>query len=166
MLYRGDTVPDSLSKTNITAKMDLRIRTSSAPMDYSMTEFAKECTSRKYYLDKLKLVLLSKLHFNSLLKNLKCTPTGLYVPFMQIMGFDCHLLHLVLVKPKHYMLVNIFTFSYPVTKAQVNEGGIEQLINVLSYIKVACRDYCSQYSQLNYLYIIIEIYFGDNGSNW
>ncbi|KAG2211460.1 hypothetical protein INT46_000284, partial [Mucor plumbeus] len=131
----GDTVPGSLSKTNITSKMDLRVSASSAPLDYSLTEFAKECTSQKYYLDKLKLVLVSKLHLNSLLKNLKSTQTDLYVPFMQIMGFDCHLLHLVLVKPKHYMLVNVVTFSYPVTRTQINEGGIEQLINVLSYIK-------------------------------
>lgn len=121
--------------------MDLRVSASSAPLDYSLTEFAKECTSQKYYLDKLKLVLVSKLHLNSLLKNLKSTQTDLYVPFMQIMGFDCHLLHLVLVKPKHYMLVNVVTFSYPVTRTQINEGGIEQLINVLSYIKVACHNY-------------------------
>lgn len=127
MLYRGDTVPDSPSKTNITSKMDLRIRTSLVPMDYSTAEFTKGCTSRKYYLDKLKLVLVSKLHLNSLLKNLKCTPTKLYIPVLQIMESDCHLLLLVLIKPKHYMLVNIVTFSYPVTKAQVNESGIEQL---------------------------------------
>lgn len=105
---------------------------------------------------------MSKLHLNSLLKNIKCTPTDLYVPVLQVVGFDCHLLHLVLVKPIHYMLVNVVIFSYPVTKTQVNEGEIEQLINVLSYIKVVCRDYYSQYSQLNYLYIIIEICFGDD----
>lgn len=57
------------------------------------------------------------------------------MPFMQIMGFDCHLLHLVLVQSKQYMVVNVATFSYPATKSQVNEGGIEKLVNVLSYIK-------------------------------
>lgn len=122
--------------------MDLRATSSSAPIDYSITEFAKECTSRKYYQDKLKLVLVSKFHLNSLVKNLKVEPTELYDPFMQIMGFDCHLLHLVLVKPKQYMLVNVSTFSYPVTKATVREGGIEQLINTLFYIKVLYNGCC------------------------
>lgn len=63
-------------------------------------------------------------------------PTDLYVPFMQVIGFECHLLHLVLVKPKHYMLIKIATISYPVTVSQINEGGIEQIINVLTYVKV------------------------------
>ncbi|KAI9010929.1 hypothetical protein CLU79DRAFT_710181, partial [Phycomyces nitens] len=119
-----DTVPGSLSKVNITSKMDLRITTASTSLDCSITEFAKECTARKYYHDKLKLVLVSKLHLNSLLKNLKVEPTSLYVPFMQIMGFECHLLHLVLVKPEKYMLIKVATISYPVTKSFVNEGSI------------------------------------------
>ncbi|KAI7898845.1 uncharacterized protein BX663DRAFT_513624 [Cokeromyces recurvatus] len=131
----GDTVPSSLSKSKIISKMDLRVGALTSPLDYSLAEFAKKCTSHKYYLDKLKLILISKLHLNLLVQNLQCKETDLYVPFMQIMGFDCHLLHLVLVKPKQYMLVNVVTFSYPVTKKQINEGGIEQLINVLSYIK-------------------------------
>ncbi|KAG0744887.1 hypothetical protein G6F57_001682 [Rhizopus arrhizus] len=76
--------------------MDIRVSVSSAPLDYSMTEFAKECTSRKYCLDKLILVLVSKLYLKSLLKNLKSAPTDLYVPLTQIMRFDCHLLHLAL----------------------------------------------------------------------
>lgn len=142
--------------------MDIRVSVSSAPLDYSMTGFAKECTSRKYCLDKLILVWVSKLYLKSLLKNLKSAPIDLYVPLTQIMRFDCHLLHLVLVKPKHYTLVNVINFSYPVTRTQVNE----QRINVLSYIKIACHDYYSRYSQLNYLYIVIEICFRDEGSNW
>ncbi|CAO3674254.1 unnamed protein product [Rhizopus stolonifer] len=101
---KNDTVPGSLSKVNITFKMDLCITTASEPLNYSITEFAKECTARKCYLDKLKLALVSKFHLNSLLKNLKVEPTSSYVPFMQIMGFECHLFHFVLVKPKHYML--------------------------------------------------------------
>lgn len=140
----GDTVPGSLSKTAITARMDLRINSTTVPFDYSLMEFAKQCTSRKYYLDKLKLVLLSKLHLNLLLKRLKSSPRDLYVPFMLIMGFDCHLLHLFLVKPKHYMLVDVVSFSYPVTKALLNKGGIEQLIDVLSYIKASALEMMSQ----------------------
>ncbi|KAG2237649.1 hypothetical protein INT48_004552, partial [Thamnidium elegans] len=54
---RGDTVSDSLSKVNIISKMDLRVTGASASLYYSITEFAKKCTTRKYYLDKLKLLL-------------------------------------------------------------------------------------------------------------
>lgn len=129
-----------MPKVNISSRMDLRVTACPAPLDYSTTEFAKECTPRKYYIDKLKLVLVSKFYLNSLLKNLKVEPTSLYVPFMQIMGFDCHLLHLVLVKPKHYMLVNIINVSYPVTKSMVNDGGIEKLVDVLFYVKVLYND--------------------------
>ncbi|EPB86061.1 hypothetical protein HMPREF1544_07137 [Mucor circinelloides 1006PhL] len=132
----GDTVPGSLSKTNVASKMDLRISAaSSSSFDYSMTEFAKECTSRKYYLDKLKLVLMSKLHLNSLMQSLQVEPTSLHIPFMQIMGFECHLLHLVLVKPKQYALKQVATISYPITKELIDEGGIEKLIDTLAYVK-------------------------------
>lgn len=62
---------------------------------------------------------------------------------MQVIGFECQLLHLVLIKPEQYILVNVTTFSYPVIKSQVNEGGIDQLVNVLSYIKVVCHSYYS-----------------------
>ncbi|KAI7894742.1 uncharacterized protein EV154DRAFT_72844 [Mucor mucedo] len=67
----GDTIPGFLSKSSITSKLDLRVSApsvSSDLSDLSLTEFAKKCTSSKYYLDKLKLVLLSKLHLNSLLQ--------------------------------------------------------------------------------------------------
>ncbi|GAA5799343.1 hypothetical protein HPULCUR_004757 [Helicostylum pulchrum] len=67
---RADIVPGSLSKVNITSKMDLRITSASASFDYSITEFFKGCTARKYYLDKLKPILVSKFHLNSLLKKL------------------------------------------------------------------------------------------------
>ncbi|KAI9254728.1 hypothetical protein EDC94DRAFT_235812 [Helicostylum pulchrum] len=63
---------------------------------------------------------------------------------MQVIGFECHLLHLVLVKPKHYMLIKIATISYPVTVSQINEGGIEQIINVLTYVKQSNLDMKSQ----------------------
>lgn len=146
MLYRGDTVPGSLSKTNIISKMDLRVSALLAPLDYSLIEFAKECTSRKYYLDKLKLILVSKLHLNSIVKNPPCKQTDLFIPFMLIMRFDCHLLHLILVKPEQYMLVNVATSPYSANKNQINEDGTEQLVNVLSYIKAACHDYITDCS--------------------
>ncbi|KAI8359894.1 hypothetical protein EDC96DRAFT_595841, partial [Choanephora cucurbitarum] len=133
----GDTVPGSPSKTNVASKMDLRISAaSSSSFDYAMTKFAKECTSRKYYLDKLKLVLMSKLHLNSLLQNLQVDPTGLHIPFMQIMGSECHLLHLVLVKPKHYALKQVVAISYPITKESIDKGGIERRIDTLVYVKI------------------------------
>ncbi|RCH81656.1 hypothetical protein CU097_005090, partial [Rhizopus azygosporus] len=132
----GDTVPGSLSKTNVASKMDLRISAAfSSSFDYSMIEFAKECTSRKYYLDKLKLVLMSKLHLNSLMQSLQAELTSLHIPFMQIMGFECHLLHLFLVKPKQYALKQVATISYPITKDSIEEGDIEKLIDTLAYVK-------------------------------
>ncbi|ORE10773.1 hypothetical protein BCV72DRAFT_220920 [Rhizopus microsporus var. microsporus] len=51
------------------------------------------------------------------------------------MGLDRHLLHLALALPKQYILINVVIFSCSVTKIQVNEGEIEQLINVILYIK-------------------------------
>lgn len=168
IFYRGNTVLDSLSKTNISPKTDLCLSASLASLDYSLIEFAKEFTSRKYYLDKPKLILVSKQHLNILIKNLQSKQTDLHIPFMQIMGFDCHLLHLVLVKPKQYILVNVVIFLYPVIKSQINKSGIEQLINFLSYIKVVSCLYYSRYSQPDYLYLIIGVCFGveDSGRNF
>ncbi|KAG2211237.1 hypothetical protein INT47_006357 [Mucor saturninus] len=114
-MQMGGTVPNSLSSSNIQAKMDLRITTSTAPIDFAMTEFAKECTASKYYLDKLKLVLLSKLHLNSWVKHLKSDPKTIRIPLIQIMGFDCHVLHLVLIKPRQYMVVKVSAILVTVT---------------------------------------------------
>ncbi|GAA5815983.1 hypothetical protein MFLAVUS_009502 [Mucor flavus] len=104
----GDTVPGSLSKSNIVSKMDLRVSATSAPLDLSMTEFAKECTSPQVGI------------------TIKTSP--------EFTPEECTMYPFG-IRPKQYMVVNVATFSYPATKSQVNEGGIEKLVNALSYIK-------------------------------
>ncbi|OBZ85941.1 hypothetical protein A0J61_06003 [Choanephora cucurbitarum] len=134
--FMGDTVPGSLSKTNVASKMDLHISAaSSSSFGCSMTGIAKERTSKKYYVDKLKLLLMPKFHLNSLMQSLQVEPTSLHIPLMQTMRFKCHLQHLVLVKPKQYALKQVATISYPITKELVDGGGIKKLIDTLAYVK-------------------------------
>jgi hypothetical protein len=118
-------------------KLDLRVISSSAATipDVSVGEFAKQCTASKMYLDKLKLALISKLHLNYYVQKLK--NKEVFVPFLLIMGFDCQVLLLRLAESRLYLVEHVSTFSFPITKTHINQGGIEEMINVLSYLRVS-----------------------------
>ncbi|KAI9478860.1 MAG: hypothetical protein EXX96DRAFT_572521 [Benjaminiella poitrasii] len=91
VLRWGDTVPKSFKNTEIVPKMDLRIITSAITknLDLSVVEFAKQGTANKLYIDKLKMILVSKFHLNYYIKKEKAYPFEVFVPFLQVMGLEC-----------------------------------------------------------------------------
>jgi hypothetical protein len=71
-------------------KIDLRILISmnSKKSGSSVGEFAKKAIPSKLYIDKLKQVLISKNHMNTLLLSGLLQATA--IPLIQIMGFGCY----------------------------------------------------------------------------
>ncbi|KAI9485984.1 MAG: hypothetical protein EXX96DRAFT_473086, partial [Benjaminiella poitrasii] len=96
VLRGGDTVPKFFKNTEIVPKMDLQNITSAVTKnpDLSVAEFAKQRTANKLYIDKLKMVLVSKFHLNYYIKKEKTYPFEVFVSFLQAMGLECQLLHL------------------------------------------------------------------------
>lgn len=101
--------------------------------DYAVGEFAKVATLNKEYKDKLKSILVTKKHLNSLLKKSK---KSVPVPFFLIMGFTLSLLEMKFEKNKGYIVRSLVSCSFPITKALLNNGGIENIINAVESIKV------------------------------
>ncbi|CEG71207.1 hypothetical protein RMATCC62417_06976 [Rhizopus microsporus] len=97
-------------------------------------EFAGQCTTPKMYTDKLKLALIAKLHLNFFTK--KTGKDDIFVPFLLIMGFECQLLMLRLAQPKLYYLEEVGRSSFPVSKKKIDEGVIEEMVNLLTFTRV------------------------------
>ncbi|CEG76127.1 hypothetical protein RMATCC62417_11064 [Rhizopus microsporus] len=51
------------------------------------------------------------------------------------MGFDCQLLGLRLVQPKLYVIEEIGAFAFPISKQQIKEGAIEEMVNLLTFAR-------------------------------
>ncbi|KAG1054986.1 hypothetical protein G6F43_003034 [Rhizopus delemar] len=115
-LHWVDTVPDAFSLLSLKLKVDPRLlfSVSSNQPDYSTGEFSKVVNSTKLYEDKLKAVLITKKHLNSLLGH---SNNKTVVPFFLIMGFK-------------------FTAcQFPITKDAVNNGSIEEVIKCIDAMK-------------------------------
>lgn len=73
VLHWGDTVPDNIRAVNRTIKMDLRIINSlddeKIMPDFATGEIAKSILKSKFYKDKLKAVLLSKMDLNQIIES-------------------------------------------------------------------------------------------------
>lgn len=136
LCIRGDTIPDTFSPLSSKPKVDLRILSSvsSNQSDYSVCEFAKVANSTKLYEDKLKAALIAKKHLNSLLAR---SNNQKVVPFFLIMGFEFSLLTLELIKPKLYIIKEVTTCQFPITKGAVDNGGIENIIKCIGTMKVS-----------------------------
>ncbi|KAI9247575.1 hypothetical protein EDC94DRAFT_528830, partial [Helicostylum pulchrum] len=92
----------------------------------------------KLYDDKLKSILASKCHFNNFLNSIPFVSANdirkVFLPIIQIMGFDVHIYILKLVNRKLYIIEDVFSFSFP-TVAKDIRSGIEKIINGLSLVE-------------------------------
>jgi hypothetical protein len=166
ILYKGATVPGSLSKTNITAKNGY-----SCQCFISIFGLLYDRICQRMYLSKIlpwqahtgfgvKISHELTAEESQICTNwFVCTLYADYEIWLSLVASCFGKTKALHVGKRYYLFV-------PCDQDSSKWRWIEQLINVLSYIKVACHDYYSRYSQLNYLYIIIEICFRDEGSNW
>ncbi|CAO0790352.1 unnamed protein product [Mucor circinelloides] len=135
-LLWGDTKPrKAQKKENINMKIDLRVLycSNTEKPDISVGEFAKKAVPSKLYLDKLKQVIISKYHLNALL-SLGLSPSTTLVPFVQIMGLECHLYALRQVQD-FYVVQTIDCVTFPVTHSAIKDNGIQRLLSCLEMAK-------------------------------
>ncbi|KAI7852717.1 hypothetical protein BDC45DRAFT_512345, partial [Circinella umbellata] len=96
-------------------------------------------TSSKLYNDKLKSVLASKCHLNTLLNKLDnlnfITLQGVYIPIVQILGLSVTMHTLSLIDKKLYLLQKVTKFTFPRTSKDIRKGGIDKIIAGLSQLK-------------------------------
>ncbi|KAI9250328.1 hypothetical protein BY458DRAFT_493893 [Sporodiniella umbellata] len=74
-----------LSKAIANSKMNLCFDSLSVAISISMIEFGEGCTSRKCYIEKLRLTPVSRIYLNLLLSNFKSTETGLLLSSLYMM---------------------------------------------------------------------------------
>lgn len=117
-------------------KIDLRVLycANTKKADISVGEFAKKAIPSKLYIDKLKQVVVSKYHLNTLLLS-GLPPSTTFIPLIQIMGFECHLYILRQVKD-FYVLETVDSITFPLTHKDIKENGIQKLVNCLEKAKV------------------------------
>lgn len=107
-------------KANKNTKIDLRILSSlsTKQSDLSVAEFAKQAIPSKLYNDKLKEVLISKFHLNTLLL-FGLSNDAAFVPLLvQRMGFNCQLYVLRHVED-FYVLECVDSFPFPTTHQNI-----------------------------------------------
>lgn len=114
-------------------KIDPRILycLSSEKLDISVGEFSKKAVPSKLYNDKLKQVVISKYHLNTLLP-----PSTTLIPLVQIMGFHCQLYVLWPVED-FYVLEVVDATAFPTEHEAVKENAIQKLMNFLKKAKAS-----------------------------
>ncbi|KAI9012039.1 hypothetical protein CLU79DRAFT_709524 [Phycomyces nitens] len=133
-LHWGDTVPKAFKNVAASPKVDIRIVSAlnSNDNDCSLGEFSKIAVSTTLYEDKIKLALMAKKHFNSLLKaGVVCQ-----YPFIMVMGFDFMFLTMEYAEGIGYVIHEVDQCQFPIIKSSINEGGIQALINCINSVKV------------------------------
>ncbi|CAO0790353.1 unnamed protein product [Mucor circinelloides] len=159
-LLWGDTKPrKAQKKENINMKIDLRVLycSNTEKPDISVGEFAKKAVPSKLYLDKLKQVIISKYHLNALL-SLGLSPSTTLVPFVQIMGLECHLYALRQVQD-FYVVQTIDCVTFPVTHSAIKDNGIQRLLSCLEMAKVKRFAFGLHLNVYSVKFIFIEFEF-------
>lgn len=125
--------------------MDLRIivNIEQEKHEVATAELAKPRSTieSKLFNDKLKLVLVTKCHLNSVLKTMPYIPKSkvkdVKVPIVQIIGLTCHVQALSLTDKGVYLLQDVYSVDYPQTHAQVEAKGLQKVIESFSIIDVS-----------------------------
>lgn len=140
-------------------KIDLRVLycSNTEKPDISVGEFAKKAVPSKLYLDKLKQVIISKYHLNALL-SLGLSPSTTLVPFVQIMGLECHLYALRQVQD-FYVVQTIDCVTFPVTHSAIKDNGIQRLLSCLEMAKVKRFAFGLHLNVYSVKFIFIEFEF-------
>lgn len=131
VLHWGDTIPDNIKALGKTIKMDLRIIKSlgdeKVMPDFATGEVAKSILKSKFYKDKLKTVLTSKMDLNkfveSPLKFYADTPS-IYIPFFIIAELEATVCVLHMGSNGLYILNEVTTISLPTTSLEVKNGAL------------------------------------------
>lgn len=126
--------------------MDLRlvlINEDKLSIDGCTGGMAKKATVNKNYKTKLKSTIATKCHIDSFIRELPFLRARdvplIKMPIVQIAGFDGKLSVLSLSNKKEYKLEEVSSFCFPHSLQQIQQiqqGSLENLINVLATIDV------------------------------
>ncbi|KAI7889773.1 uncharacterized protein EV154DRAFT_538701 [Mucor mucedo] len=147
--HMGETKAANCTAQSLDFKLDLRITVNIEQEQHEVAtaELAKSksTTESKLYNDKVKLALTrlrlifgTKCHLNSLLRSMPYIPKSrikdVKVPNIQIMGLTCHVKALSLIDKGVYMSQDVYSFDYPRAHAQIQENGIQKIIEALKLL--------------------------------
>lgn len=142
VLRWGDTMSNSSKKTGNKFKLDLRLvvlPNDETALDGCTGEMAKKASAKKVFTDKLKSTVVTKCHLNDFIKEVPFVRHQdihlIKMPIIQIAGFDGRLTVLSLNKKKEYQLEEVSSFCFPKSLCQIQNGGLEKLIDVLATIE-------------------------------
>ncbi|KAG1504427.1 hypothetical protein G6F47_001796 [Rhizopus delemar] len=141
-LQWGETKAVDCTRAALDFKLDLRIivNIEQEKHEVATAELAKPRSTieSKLFNDKLKLVLVTKCHLNSVLKTMPYIPKSkvkdVKVPIVQIIGLTCHVQALSLTDKGVYLLQDVYSVDYPQTHAQVEAKGLQKVIESFSII--------------------------------
>lgn len=142
-MYRGDTITDACKEEDLKMKLDFRVGFFSPSFTYDTAtgEFAKTPTPLKYYSDRLKSFIATKVVINSIIK--KCTTikfegmTKLQFPIVQVMGFEAIIYVLRLSSPGLYTVQKAHKMNFPTSLKDLRMGGMSNLYQGLLLIEVS-----------------------------
>lgn len=142
-LHWGDTVAENVKAMARSIKLDLRIMMNldyeKGLPDLGSGELAKDFYSSKFYRDKLKTVLSSKIDLNQMIESFPNSYEGapqIYIPFIIMNQLEATVYSLQLTHNGLYVLSEVVTISLPGTLIEVKDGGIERMVEGLNLVKV------------------------------
>ncbi|CDS03558.1 hypothetical protein LRAMOSA00960 [Lichtheimia ramosa] len=144
----GDSLSKHTDKACSTIRLDLRIviQNDGGDIESMAGEFASAtaATGSKYYTDKTKIVLISKVHLNQVLSALnipsKEDVVSIRIPMIQIMGMNCNIYSLSLVDKRTYRVEDVCDFIYPTTLRQIKNGTLATMINSMEMLKLMIEE--------------------------
>ncbi|KAG1168419.1 hypothetical protein G6F70_009124 [Rhizopus microsporus] len=142
VLHWGDTVAENIKATGRNIKMDLRIISSlnneKMVPNLATGEIAKDIWMSKFYKDKLKTVLSSKMDLNQFVesfpKSYKST-LPVYIPFIIMAALEATVYALYLGSNGLYIINEVATISLPRTLFEVKDGRISKVVSSLNIVK-------------------------------
>ncbi|KAI9467606.1 hypothetical protein BDB00DRAFT_303074 [Zychaea mexicana] len=145
-LQWGDT-SSSIQQVRHLFNLDIRVLATNytTHIEAATGEVAKVAavTETKLFQDRLKSVLVSKAHLNSILKKMpnitEDMVKSIQVPIIQALGTTCFVYSMTLIDKKLYTLQEVCDFRYPRTYADLRDGTILlKLLRSLDLVMVRC----------------------------
>ncbi|KAI7861396.1 hypothetical protein BDF14DRAFT_1870144 [Spinellus fusiger] len=141
-LHWGDTQAKACKNNGLSMKLDMRImimKNGKHVVEGGTCEYAKNPVRSKYFRDRLKLVLASKAYINNVIENSPYLAEedikNIKIPLIQIMGFEAQLSTISVKEKGIYAVEDLLKFSFPTSKKQIRQGGINNIIKALSLIQ-------------------------------
>ncbi|KAG1158995.1 hypothetical protein G6F36_014114 [Rhizopus arrhizus] len=106
-------------------------------------EIAKDIWKSKFYKDKLKTVLSSKMDLNQFVESFPKSYVNtlpVYIPFIIMAELEATVYALYLGSNELYIINEVTTISLPRTLFEIKDGGISRVVSSLNIVKKLVAD--------------------------